>query len=384
MLDENLRARLRHLAAAEDDDLDTAARARVVARIGAEGPAVVRRARRARAAVGAGVVVAAAAAAAFYFGVASQGTEPPSAPVAHEPDLPQEHPPAVPARPCEGREDPSAVAVGFSTQGGRSVLDLGVVAHAESAPSADVYLQEATRCRTVIHLRSGRVAVHAKDLGGGALVVKSGDVAVEVRGTIFGVSRSGETLAVEVAEGRVVVARPERQPIAVDGGTRLRLDQRDDSFETVLLDAHESHALLSEAAGVRPDAAAPTPRAESPEALLRRADELRNAGDLEAARRLYRRAGSGVGPGAEAAWVALARLELSAGNAAAARDATQQRGKRFGGGTLGAESLWINVRTHRQAGNTAAARRTASELVARWPASPQADAARRYLATDDD
>lgn len=380
MLDERLRARLRELGERDAPGLSSVARARVLEHVAARGPAAVRAARRARlASLGALGALAAAAATALVVGAGGESEVRGDAPaVATAPEVP-ERPPA-PRRPCEDRDDPSAVAVGFTARGARSVLDLGAVARAEAPETADLYLEEATRCRTVVQLRSGRVVVHAKDLGGGLLLVRSGAATVEVRGTVFGVARSGSTLAVDVAEGRVVVTREDRRPLEVEGGSRLRLEERDDSYETVPLDGAEESALLSEAAGDRIDAAAPAARAESAEALLRRADELRNAGDLAGARKLYRRAGRGTGASAEAAWIALARLELAEGNAGAARDATEQRSKRFAGGVLGAESLWVDVRTHRQAGNLAAARRAAEDLVARFPASPQAAAARRFLA----
>jgi Tfp pilus assembly protein PilF len=90
----------------------------------------------------------------------------------------------------------------------------------------------------------------------------------------------------------------------------------------------------------------------------------------------------GQGATAEAAWVALARMELTLGHAAQAREATKQRQKRFGQGTLSPESQWIDVRTYRQTGDLARARALAEELVRRYPTSPQARAASQWLSSD--
>jgi Tfp pilus assembly protein PilF len=118
---------------------------------------------------------------------------------------------------------------------------------------------------------------------------------------------------------------------------------------------------------------------ESPGDLLARAEKLRRAGKHDEARSLYRVVGAGSGATAEAAWLALARMELGTGNAAGAQRAASERRARFGGGSLGPEARWIDVRTYRLAGDESAARRAARDLVARWPRSPQADAARRWL-----
>jgi Tfp pilus assembly protein PilF len=119
--------------------------------------------------------------------------------------------------------------------------------------------------------------------------------------------------------------------------------------------------------------------ARAPVDLLAQAEAARQAARYEAARELYTRAASGQGVTAEAAWVALARMELALGNAAQARAATKQRQQRFGQGTLAPESLWIDVRAYRQSGELGLARELAAELVRRWPGSPQARAAQDWL-----
>jgi hypothetical protein len=113
--------------------------------------------------------------------------------------------------------------------------------------------------------------------------------------------------------------------------------------------------------------------------LLARAEEARRSGDYAGARSLYRQASEGQGATAEAACVALARMELSLGHAAQAVEATKQRRARFGGGTLAPEALWIDVRAYRQMGDPARAKSLAEELVRSFPSSPQAHAAEQWL-----
>lgn len=116
-----------------------------------------------------------------------------------------------------------------------------------------------------------------------------------------------------------------------------------------------------------------------PDVLVRRAEAARASGDLATARRLYREAGAASGPTAEAAWLALARLELRSGAAAQARVALDERRRRFGDGRFGAETAWIGVRAARAAGDHARARREAQELIRQFPRSAQAGAARELL-----
>lgn len=399
-LDDHLQQRLGELADTQDPELDVDARGRVVQTVGEQGPGIVRRAQARRsAAYGAAFGLAVAAAVALFVqyrsgatnssGVAvevaeSTATEPQAKTAA----LPS--PSAKPKRACESWADRSAAEVGFRPNGGQNELDLGHVAFARALPNSRVYLEEATRCRTVIALGSGRVSVHARDLGGGELVVRTGDTEVRVRGTIFAVDRASTDVTVDVLEGRVVVRRAETKPVEVAAGRRLELDTElvAESHLDIVAEAHlldevmplVPEALVSEALETpRPSA----PRKEAPtgnaEDLLRRAEALRQAGDIAGARQLYQQVGSGSGPTAEAAWLALARMELANGNPAGARSATKQRSRRFGYGSLGPEALWISIRSHRQAGKRNAAERTARQLIQRWPDSPQAKAARRWL-----
>jgi hypothetical protein len=265
------------------------------------------------------------------------------------------------------------------------------------------------------------VVVDAKDLGDGELIIAAGDSNVRVRGTLFGVSRERDALTVEVTSGVVEVASA--RSVRPQGGDRTR-DWREHrvgagqrllvssvGVATGRLAAGRAAELervlrgpkvigLEALSPVEPPTAAALPRSEpgadratlslpttltdepSPSELLARAETLRRAGDYAGARALYRQVGSTAGPTAEAAWLALARMELGLGDTVAARRATEERRRRFGRGTLGPEALWIDVRTHQQAGEAAKARQIAEELASRWPGSPQAAAARRFLKGD--
>lgn len=428
MLDERFRTRvaqLAELAGSEDDGLTAEARERIVARVVAEGPSLVRRARRFRlVAMAAGPVLAAAAAAAL-----TVGTRGGSAPRAA---LHGGAPVAQATRACASRGVPAGAGNGFVPAESGARLDLSPVALAVASPGARVSLREASSCRTAVGLEDGTVAVHARDLGGGELVVEAREGRVTVHGTLFAVTQRAESLEVEVVEGRVSVAHRtgthfvgagERVLLSgvgvargqVDGERTRALRSLVGQPEIIGLDTLEPavpagvdaprRAPASAAAPrggepavttpepsavaveldsepeQRPAEPAPRARPGDPEAvdLLSQAEKARRAGDYAQARELYRRAAEGRGATAEAAWVALARMELGLGHAAQAREATKQRQERFGQGTLGPEALWIDVRAYRQTGDLARARQLAEELVRRWPSSPQARAAQQWM-----
>jgi hypothetical protein len=422
MLDETLRRRVAEIAAADSGCLDDAASERIVRRLAAEGPRVVRWARRTRfALMAAGPVLAVAAGAALLVrhsvgkGTREEATV----------TLPAE---AAIVSACARRAVP--VGAGFVAGSDGARLDLGMVATAVAEPNADVRVAEVAPCRTVIALGMGRVTVHAKDLGGGELRVRARDGEVTVHGTIFAVAQTNDSLVVEVAEGRVGVkdrtgehwvGAAERLLVSAVGvaqGTltpdRVRALRGAVGaplvvgLETLVAvppqEPPQSHPRgIAEAAPSQPRTrssgveavelasavetaqeapAAPAARAAVPADLLGQAEQARHAGDYAGARDLYRRAAGGQGPTGEAAWVALARMELSLGHAALAREATKQRQEHFGQGTLSPESQWIDVRTYRQTGDLGRARALAEELVRRWPSSPQARAAAQWLSTD--
>jgi hypothetical protein len=423
MLDEDLRGRIHRLAAADEPSLDDAAHERILSLLREQGPSIVRGAKRRRTATA--FVALASAAAAFAAVVA----------VRHASDVTsakgESGTGAAPL--CASRAVPASAQDGFITGSTGARLDLGAVAFAVAPPGTSVRLEEASACRTVIALDSGTVAVHAKDLGGGELRVRTTRGDVVVHGTIFAVTRDETSLAVEVVVGNVSVTDRDDSH-SVTTGQRLLLSAvgaaegplesgRADTVRTSLgllpddlREATSAPALgrtRTVTAPVVPQAGAPRntpssvaraeepaknplpvpevtleaeePVASSPRAPnpprdpLTLAEEARRAGDYAQARELYRRAGEGTGVTAEAALVALARMELSLGHAAAAREATKRRQERFGRGTLSPEALWIDVRSYRQSGDLSKARELANDLVDRWPSSPQARAAAQWL-----
>lgn len=118
---------------------------------------------------------------------------------------------------------------------------------------------------------------------------------------------------------------------------------------------------------------------ESAEVLVERGDACRRAGDPDCARAAYKKAGRLSGATAEAAWLALARMELSLGRGEAAREALQARKFNFGQGQLDVEASWLLVRAHAEAGDDESATMEARRLVSRWPNTPQATAANKWL-----
>ena len=120
---------------------------------------------------------------------------------------PLDAPPRVVATgeaPCAGAPVPVAHETRY--RGGRRALDLGERARFVLFRGAYAEL-EREACRTVLTLREGRVAVHARDLRGGELVVRTRAGDVVVHGTVFDVSvaRDAARLRVSVAEGVVGV-----------------------------------------------------------------------------------------------------------------------------------------------------------------------------------
>jgi hypothetical protein len=423
MLDEAFRRRISDLAEADQGGLDDAARERIFAMLRTDGPALVRSGKRRRFLATASAVTLAAAAAVAVLVVRHRMSEaPPAGVAAHSGQA---------ALACASRPVASSASAGFVAGANGARLDLGAVAVASSSPGAAVRVEEATSCRTIIALDSGTVAVHAKDLGGGELRVRTGRGDVVVHGTIFAVTKDESSLEVEVVVGNVSVTDKDDSH-SVTTGQRLLLSavgaaqgslakERERALRAALgipevigLEALPSQRAEGSAAGSPPPAIpaptvslrgtssvarvddsakasppvptveletddAPPPAAVPARDPLALAEQARRAGDYAKARELYRAAAEGSGVTAEAAWVALARMELSLGHAAQARQATKRRQERFGRGTLGPEALWIDVRSYRQTGDVAKARELANQLVEGWPSSPQARAAQQWL-----
>jgi len=404
-LDDEAGARLRALAEREREGsaLGADAQARIAARIAQRGPGLVRRARRTRRAL---QLSAGLCALAMAWGASRWLAPVPSVARRVEPrpaPALQAAARTATARACElraGTEPAPAAGV----QGDAQRIELGAAGALLAEAGSALWIDAGDACRVRVRLQAGAVIVHAVDLGGGELRVATDRGDVVVQGTLFRVARTPAELIVEVAEGDVSVVQHGRALVpAIAAGQRARLvDGQAPVLEA--LSAPERAALIARlappsAAGEQPvplahDAAsqelpagAAAARASGGDAsprsasrLVQEADVLWREGRLELARARYREAGSLQGPTAEAAWLALARRELSAGRAAAAQHALQAYAARFPRGALVAEATGIAFRAALERGDVASAREQAERLVRRYPKTAQAEAAARWLA----
>ncbi|MBI4814893.1 MAG: FecR domain-containing protein [Deltaproteobacteria bacterium] len=301
----------------------------------------------------------------------------------------------------------------------QNLLDLSGRALVQLSDGAVFRAKRLEPCSIAFEVDSGRILVHAKDLGGGELLVSTPTGSVRVVGTIFSVEHSASKLVVEVGDGTVEVSVGEERA-ALHRGERaiarksvLVRDLLADRGEALrrAIDALDrpgpppsSSAPLAEPrnAGPRIGNAEPgaklvrkshSPKSIDPSAearghsvaelsadeLVSRAAKRRQAGDLDGARSSYRSAGSMSGPTAEAAWIALARLELSALRFDEALVALDERERRFPSGDFAVEAAWIGIQVDTAAHHEDRARQRAIELQRRWPASVQSDAAKRWI-----
>ncbi len=352
--DDDLRGRLGALADEGAPRLDERARERVLATVEREGPALVRGPRVRW--IGAALALAAAAAALLF--VAVRATSPTA---------------SGPA--CEGWLPATA-----ALRAGRFDLGRRGLARVEGEAS----LAAPDGCTTEVALERGRVDVRADDLGGGTLRVLAGDVTVEVWGTRFTVTRDADQVAVEVAEGHVVVRAPAEREI------HLRVGERWSRGEPRAAVEPRPTPAEVEAAPIEPEAAPPVeePPATASEApahaprpdaraMLAEAERRWREGDRDGARAIFRRVGAGRGALAEAAWIRLARLELGGGEAARALEAARTQRRRFPASHLAAEALYLQADAARRAGDGAASAAAIRELREAHPDSPQARAAAR-------
>ncbi|MEQ9501642.1 MAG: FecR domain-containing protein [Deltaproteobacteria bacterium] len=383
-----MRNRLGRLAEEESAGLDADERARIVAEVGRVGPGLVRSAHRRRVAVRVGGAAAVVAGVGLLWVVAQP-----------------------PVDTCDTWAPVAAGAIQGTTslgRRGRVEADAGTVARVSGAA-----------CRTTIALESGRVTVHADDLGGGRLAVQTDEGEVEVKGTVFSVAADERAVTVEVAEGRVVWTARGAGPVFLGASERVvveravaAVDEPEASEEVApdFADAPEAvaphgadapEAVAPDAARAEEDVAplprkrrrrrrrrqprsaevAPQPPAEtvSSEALVRRAEALRRTGNVSGARAAYRAAGEVGDRTAEAAWIALAQYELELGRPRATLTALRRRARMFASGTLEQEAEWIAVRALAASGQSGRARTKAEQIQRRWPGSPQASAAKAWL-----
>src|SRR5262245_50439006 len=141
MLDEKFRQRVGALAATDSEHLDEQVRERIIARVAAEGPTLVKRARRVRLATA--VIAPALAAAAVVALLVGRRT------VGHDA---QSSAAVSPPLACAGRSAPEGAKGGFVRDASGQKLDLGVTAFARASADSNVRLVEAAPCRTIIEL----------------------------------------------------------------------------------------------------------------------------------------------------------------------------------------------------------------------------------------
>jgi ferric-dicitrate binding protein FerR (iron transport regulator) len=421
-LDDQAGARLRALGEHERSELGQDAQGRIAERIAHSGPGLVRRARRTRRALqlATGLCVIGLAWGASRWLVPDES-------VAHrvEPQpargvdrgVDGKPPPALApaarttaARACELRDGTEPARV-TSARGQGERIELGVLGALLAEPGGALWLDARDPCRVRARLQAGAVIVHAADLGGGELRVTTDRGDVVVHGTLFRVARNERELTVEVAEGKVSVVQHGQVLVpAISAGQRARLiggqpavlepltvaergalsaqlaQPSADDARTVSGDASSGPAGAPTSARTGVDASSDGTSASartgkrSAGELVHEADALWRQGQLERARARYREAGAQPGPTAEAAWLALARRELSAGRATAAQHALREYGARFPRGALVAEAAGIAFRAALERGDRAAARQQAELLVRRYRATAQAEAAARWLA----
>lgn len=220
--------------------------------------------------------------------------------------------------------------------------------------------------------------MHARDLGGGELLVRTAEADVVVRGTRFSVSRAGESTRVELEEERVAIVTGGRERVRVRAGQAVRIASGEVMRDEIGAADAAGPDAPSASGAVRASRRGPGPAPSAGE-LAARAARLEAAGDVAGARRLYRRAGAMSGYDAQAALLALARLELRQGRHDDARAALAAHRRRFGATALSVEALALAVRVARARGSRDEARRIAGELIERYPGTPQAEQARRWL-----
>jgi hypothetical protein len=219
MLDEQLRRRLRTAADVAPNELDRAARERIVAAVVSQGPREMQRARVVRLASRTGVAFAAAAGVTLAVGLATlheQGSDRRVAAVSPPTATPMGISAcAEQARPYDAR---------FVAKGDKLVLDLGAVAFAAADADSTLSVAEAEPCHVVIALSSGRVVVETRELGGGKLTIRSKSGDVVVTGATVAVTQRDSELIVEVVKGSAVVHGPDFVGREVLAKRRLQLN----------------------------------------------------------------------------------------------------------------------------------------------------------------
>lgn len=397
-LDGQLRERLRHAAERDPESaarLPDAARARVLDAMKRESARLVSQRRRRSWAAGAGAVVALAACAglALYpWPRQGEGTRPEVA--------------RVDAEACglPTTADSLHIVAGAD----RQRISLGRFGELAAEADADLRIVASSACELTIALRRGMLAADLHNLRPARLRVATELGDVEVRGTTFSVrvDRQDRSLEVVLLHGAVDVVTEQHTEHLTPGHT-LRRHKRASAAHISPSNGPAKlavEALMASTTSTAPAAAPTVPSiddaraqhkadagaeeasskpvsARSATELLARAERERRTGQLDAARALYREAGTLRGADAEVALLRWARLELSAHAPTAARDVLTRYRQRFARGRLAAEAGWLELRTLEELGQKAEAKEVARKLIQTYPDSPHAQAAQRVLST---
>lgn len=382
-----MRRRLRAFDPALHVELSEDERLRIANEVAARAPALMRRApplQRALLGVSAGSVLAAAAVLLLVV-----------APRKDDEHATSQRAVPVQTRAC-ANDGKVSLARAAGSHGGEQ-LALGARAEFVTPPGAEISVDVVEPCMTRISLHEGAIAVHAKDLGGGELRIRTQHGDVVVRGTMFRVENDAKGLKVSVEHGRVSVLQGERELASVPGGQRVEVVgagvRRDGLTEGELQALRETFVpvealnLIEEKPAEVPrttprkvrSAGRATPVPFDAARALKDAETRWRGGDHEGARSLFRKVGAQTSPLGEAAWLRLARLELTRGDVAATLSALSERARRYHRGALGAEATWLEVEALNKVARKSEAQTRARALISEFPDSPQASAARKLL-----
>jgi hypothetical protein len=290
--------------------------------------------------------------------------------------------PVIVAKPTE-----TSPCVSWAPPNRSEPIDLAHRGNVVLGKRSELHAERLEACSSVLRLEYGRVAIHAEDLGGGEIIVKTNLGSARGVKAIFAVEHGDDRFIVDVAEGKVEVTADGRKQVIL---ARQRFDTQagrsalgDQAVRDLIAEAMEVRAppALAELAAATIDLA------EEPQVrlgyiaqgLIRRALVSLRDGNFDAARKLLRRAGSLSRDAAESAWTLLARVELTRGRPKDALAALNEHARRFPDGSSGAEAAALRIEALEKTGEVAAAWRQAHEIVRRWPNAPEADAAKQWL-----
>jgi hypothetical protein len=378
-LDETLRAKLRAAAEAEPR---VAPRAEAVAKLSAGLIAHTRaqRALRPARSVAMAVGLAAAASAALWLW----------------PKPERQH---VAVAPAPGCALPTALSIA-ALDSGKQLLSLPRFGTLVASEGSKLHIERSEACVLSVFLEQGELAGDLANLKPAQLRVRTPHGTVVVRGTRFSVrtlaAREGEhdsaELEVVLLSGRVDIEDETTQRLEPQHVFRKRGKRR----ETLTAQGPQAeriqallHTLPTPSSRAMDDAVEPAPptliesmpaRDANASTLLARAESERRQGQHARARALYRQASEKPPKhDAEVALLRWVRLELEQRAFGSARQLLAQHAQRFADGKLRAEAAWLGVQTLRDQGQDEPARSAARALIARFPKTPQADAARALL-----